>query len=491
MGQRGRPRYPDLLTPREQDVLALIREGLTNEQIAARLGIGFETAKTHVSQIISKLGVSTREEAAQWREGERRRWWSTIPVLLKAALVTAAVAVLAGLVLLAAEFFGSGGSEPSNVLATGEPTVTPARPSASSAASGTAGATPAASPALSTPTVATIEVPPTATATAPPAPTSTIPTGRLPISGYEVRVVNSDGSGVQTLAVGRSPVWEPGGDNVAYIAQTTPVQVDGAAYLEGTHWVHQVGVDGAPDTEIASYQWSDILFRCNVTGRGFGWSADGTNFITWNLDDLGGTLFDLLTGATYPIENGCSSLWLPDGRLLITALCEESRSEFCIYAYNGGSSIRLTDGLIGDASPDGRRLAFARNGGLWVRDMESGAEELLQNLTGLGSVEWSPDGREILFLEEQEEPLSGRIEAYDIQSGTTRQIAEGLSPRWSPDGSYISYTSVASDGCPTGHVIDAANLHERFALSNANDLEWSGDGSRLAYTEYVNDRCQS
>jgi hypothetical protein len=40
-------------------------------------------------------------------------------------------------------------------------------------------------------------------------------------------------------------------------------------------------------------------------------------------------------------------------------------------------------------------------------------------------------------------------------------------------------------------VIDAANLHERFALSNANDLEWSGDGSRLAYTEYVNDRCQS
>ncbi|MEO8458858.1 MAG: LuxR C-terminal-related transcriptional regulator, partial [Chloroflexota bacterium] len=38
MGQRGRPRHPELLTLREQEVLALVREGLTNEQIAERLG---------------------------------------------------------------------------------------------------------------------------------------------------------------------------------------------------------------------------------------------------------------------------------------------------------------------------------------------------------------------------------------------------------------------------------------------------------------------
>jgi DNA-binding CsgD family transcriptional regulator len=63
---RGRPKYPDILTPREWEVLALIREGLTNAQIAGRLGISENGAKYHVLEILSKLGVSSRLEAAAW-----------------------------------------------------------------------------------------------------------------------------------------------------------------------------------------------------------------------------------------------------------------------------------------------------------------------------------------------------------------------------------------------------------------------------------------
>ncbi len=47
-------------------MLALLREGLSNEQIAVRLGITERTAKFHVSEILSKLGVASREEAAWW-----------------------------------------------------------------------------------------------------------------------------------------------------------------------------------------------------------------------------------------------------------------------------------------------------------------------------------------------------------------------------------------------------------------------------------------
>jgi DNA-binding CsgD family transcriptional regulator len=69
MSRRGRPRHPEILTPREQDVLALLREGRSNEEIAERLGISFTTAKFHVSQIIAKLGVRSRRDAARWHEG--------------------------------------------------------------------------------------------------------------------------------------------------------------------------------------------------------------------------------------------------------------------------------------------------------------------------------------------------------------------------------------------------------------------------------------
>ena len=51
------------LTERELGVLALMVEGLNNTQIAARLTISPSTVKSHVSNILSKLGVASRTEA--------------------------------------------------------------------------------------------------------------------------------------------------------------------------------------------------------------------------------------------------------------------------------------------------------------------------------------------------------------------------------------------------------------------------------------------
>ena len=53
----------DALSPREQEVLALIAAGKTNQQIADELIISRATANRHVHNIITKLGVSNRTEA--------------------------------------------------------------------------------------------------------------------------------------------------------------------------------------------------------------------------------------------------------------------------------------------------------------------------------------------------------------------------------------------------------------------------------------------
>lgn len=52
-----------LLSPRESEVLALLSEGLSNRDVAARLGISHHTAKFHVNAILEKLGAATRTEA--------------------------------------------------------------------------------------------------------------------------------------------------------------------------------------------------------------------------------------------------------------------------------------------------------------------------------------------------------------------------------------------------------------------------------------------
>ncbi|GAB2521255.1 response regulator [Paramicrobacterium agarici] len=50
----------DVLTEREREVLALVGEGLTNDEIAARLFLSPLTAKTHVSRVLGKLGARDR-----------------------------------------------------------------------------------------------------------------------------------------------------------------------------------------------------------------------------------------------------------------------------------------------------------------------------------------------------------------------------------------------------------------------------------------------
>jgi DNA-binding NarL/FixJ family response regulator len=57
------------LTTREAEVLALVGEGLSNPEIAARLGLGVTTVKTHVANLMAKTGSANRVQLAVYAVG--------------------------------------------------------------------------------------------------------------------------------------------------------------------------------------------------------------------------------------------------------------------------------------------------------------------------------------------------------------------------------------------------------------------------------------
>jgi len=94
-------------TPRQREVLDLLVRGQTNTQIAERLGISLDGAKWHVSEIITRLGVESRDEAAEyWRahNGLRLRFSRMVHGLFSSSVLKwgAATAFVGGAVVASA-----------------------------------------------------------------------------------------------------------------------------------------------------------------------------------------------------------------------------------------------------------------------------------------------------------------------------------------------------------------------------------------------------
>ena len=141
---RGRPPHPGILTPAERRVLAELRRGGTNAEIAARLGVTLDAVKFHISNMLGKLQLENREQLAAWRPEPRRRLFGllALPAALEpigrvlvwtgvAAAGTAAVAVVAVVLIVLSSLDGSeqqlafAPTATATLAATAAPTATP------------------------------------------------------------------------------------------------------------------------------------------------------------------------------------------------------------------------------------------------------------------------------------------------------------------------------------------------------------------------------
>ncbi len=418
MKRRGRPPYPDILTPREQEVQALLREGLTNEQIASRLNISANAAKYHVSEILSKLGVSSRYEAATWQPGQRPWWLSalavvgwplarlkamTLPAGLKTALAGATTVVVVG------------GLTAGIVLA--------ARYAASQADDDQQAATDVSGP-------------------------------------------NAGGMGTIAYVQDRD-IWvsNPSGGQQSRI--TTDGNIANFSWSPDGRLVFRSSANGPPSLYVINRD-STGLTQLSVTGSSFlpAWSPDGQRiaFLTtqggrWGLSIIrpDGTGLTHLADVG-PVENAFPPAWSPDGQRIAFESEEAGNVDIFVINVDGSDLRNITNNPSYDAGPswsaDGTRLTFIseRDGDSEIYTMNRDGTDV-QKLTDNSAVDisatWAPDGELIAFASDRD----GNFEIYVMGSNGSNQTNLSNDP--------------ASDfaAVPVGH----------FALS------WSSDSEQIAF----------
>jgi Tol biopolymer transport system component/imidazolonepropionase-like amidohydrolase len=150
-------------------------------------------------------------------------------------------------------------------------------------------------------------------------------------------------------------------------------------------------------------------------------------------------------------------------------------------------------------SPDGKSLAYAsdRSGtmNIWTRDIQSGAERQITQLAIAAELPaWSPDAARIAFVD-----ADGQLQVVDVKSGALRKIHDHLNepgrPSWSPDGSAVVVSSlrvystrfregnnevlrVPIDGSGDRWFEPAA--HKSIGMREDSGPVWSPDGTQMA-----------
>ena len=447
MRRRGRPPYPDILTPREWEVLALLREGLSNEEIAQHLEFTLAGAKYHVSEILGKLGVTTREEAAAWQPTQRPRWLAAaapaaflwrraslgwLPGIAAGVAVTAVVAAGVGLLVWGLLRTGGEGG--------GRPPV----PSLAYAA-----------------------------------PDDTI------------WMVSADGANnVQLVgeAVGaHNSAWSPTGRFMAH---------EGS---DGSFWV--LDVETGRDTVLDDATTDSVMLRIDPFVRLIRWSpvADAmlyqkfakesaisprpVSFGMWAATPGGAPI------AVAQRPDLLRSAWSPDGSRIVyevrsadaaTPAAIRTNQLFLVNA-DGSNTHRLTDGiLLSDPwSPDGRLLAYWKSdrggsstiGDIYVMDVDSGREFSLGEFTSDERPQWSHHRNRHVFYNLAIDP--------DAQSAVGLFDRPSVILRWSPDGNKVAYVEGAAFGPPPRSlvVLDVESGNSTtFHTSNADTPHAAGSG---------------
>lgn len=465
MSQRGRPPQRDVLTERQWQVLGLLRQGLTNAEIAERLGISRDGAKYHVSEILTKLGLETREQAALWRpengpgeQQEPRRQGLAVLSLVGRLLSRRLVPLSAGAGLAAMAvviaFLVIPGSDGSAEI-----------PLAASTAKGSA----------------MVDAPaPGATLAATAKPTYAPPAVQDSFAG--TLVVGDTVGQDESLRQRYFLISEAGTQEVTY----AQAQVDSALNLV-QETQERTGTDGAAlyDVDLVVRDAGGVeVGRVEARGmpepHAYSWSVSPDDrYVLYVLrsetlcqtapcpDDRVGVL-DLVSGETRPLVAGERWFfivgWVLDGQYVLLGQDLEQQDDRLYLVPATGApmqEISLPDGaqvglnVLAVPSPDGAKVAF------WVWDQDCPACEVSRSALWVMDADGSNQRRLIIIYDRSAAmDLDGLVSsapealpppAYEADS---LLVKGGIPVEWSPDGEWLLYLgSAAADGGSGYHAV--------------------------------------